>query len=887
MTIVGYVFIERLLIYMLIILTISSQLTILSITPTISNTEQIVIYVPDDYPTISDALAHVDANATIYVRSGVYKEYITITYKYNIRIIGLGNVVIDGEKHSQSSYWGTAIDVILSGNIVIENIVVRNSSIGISIINCKEVTLKNIVIINCSKGIGVLMGSNITLDSVSLINSSLDISIDVLGKVDIINSTINGKDIVHLKNRDLGNKSIKELYPDPGVVIVYNCSNMVIENLDLYMGSKAITIVSSKNIVVSRNHIHDLCSGLYIGFSKNILIIGNNISNTRIGIQLFLTTNIRIINNSLNDIVEAGIDLRGSHNVEIINNRISCYGLGSIVLDCRVSSLSITNTSLYGSGITVRDELMYVLRGISIENSFINDKPIILLKDTNLKWMDIKSYYPIIGQLILYNVSNIVIRDYVFNDIQRPLIIVHSFNVSIENIVINRSVIGIQILYSINTTLSNITIAHSRYGVYIMYSTYIVVRNSTLCRCKILGISIYSSHNLVIKYNRIYYNVGGIKLSMSNEVILDHNIVYNNSRGILLDSVYYAEITMNTIYGNSIVDMEIVAPIYHYIYLNILGNKVFCRGGDVYWFIPRATYIYNGRVLSGSLGNYWINSGGDDIDGDGIYDASINDLDSFPLVSYPYNYTIIDRIDLWKPFLTILEPRNMSIVYGNITIRFIYGGYGFHSRGIYMYIDGKYTSQLKQQIYTLNTSKLADGLHKITIVAHLMKIGTDIIKVSDTIYLYIDNDPPKIRIIEPENYTIIYSGELTISWEIIEASIENITLYVDDTQYTVSVDTGTYTIDTDKLDPGLHNITIYARDKLGRESRVSVFFIKGIEKDKDLVTIHSQTSTIARKTPYVKLFEQTTILTYILPIIPIIVLLIILWIKRSRKHIRK
>jgi parallel beta-helix repeat protein len=116
--------------------------------------------------------------------------------------------------------------------------------------------------------------------------------------IDTLN-TIYGKPVVYWKNRIGG-----IIPPDPGQIILANCSNVNIEY----------------------QNINDTKYPIMLGFSNRNLISNNSVANSLNGIYLFYSDSNLISNNTCNFNLNNGIELLHSKNNTIVKNRISENG---------------------------------------------------------------------------------------------------------------------------------------------------------------------------------------------------------------------------------------------------------------------------------------------------------------------------------------------------------------------------------------------------------------------------------------------------------------------------------------------------------------------------------------------------------------------------------
>ena len=137
-----------------------------------AKSEPTTIIVPDDYPTIQEAINHANEGDTIYVRAGIYYEkQATINKPLSILGENRNTTVIDG-----NGAW-VCVYVQSTHNISISGFTIRNG-FGICSYNSQNVTISGNIISNNGQGI-ILIGSTnntiseniITLNSLSILLS--------------------------------------------------------------------------------------------------------------------------------------------------------------------------------------------------------------------------------------------------------------------------------------------------------------------------------------------------------------------------------------------------------------------------------------------------------------------------------------------------------------------------------------------------------------------------------------------------------------------------------------------------------------------------------------------------------------------------------------------
>jgi len=117
-------------------------------------------------------------------------------------------------------------------------------------------------------------------------NFGVDLSPNVIQDIDTSN-TVDGKPIYYLVNR-----RDEHVPSDAGYVALVNCTNMVVEGLDLRNNSEGVLLHSTQNSTIRNNNITKNVYPVLIGFSLNNTIHDNNIINNDRGIrQTYFSSN--------------------------------------------------------------------------------------------------------------------------------------------------------------------------------------------------------------------------------------------------------------------------------------------------------------------------------------------------------------------------------------------------------------------------------------------------------------------------------------------------------------------------------------------------------------------------------------------------------------------
>ncbi len=236
------------------------------------------IVVPDDYPTIQEAINRADPGDTVYVKAGQYNDSLVI--KQSIALIGQKGAVINS--------W--VIDVqpailVSANNVTVKGITIDNPSasspwkfkLGIHLLGASNCTISNNVVTNCDReGIWLYQSANNVIED-NTIESSSGISLGLSTNNRINNNTV--------RNSWLG------------IYVYYDANNNTFSGNDLYGNDVGISLSRSEGNTFFANKISSDQYGVQIGdylneglrVTNNTFYHNNFINNPKI-VEAYPTT---------------------------------------------------------------------------------------------------------------------------------------------------------------------------------------------------------------------------------------------------------------------------------------------------------------------------------------------------------------------------------------------------------------------------------------------------------------------------------------------------------------------------------------------------------------------------------------------------------------------
>ncbi|MHC3129843.1 MAG: right-handed parallel beta-helix repeat-containing protein [Candidatus Bathyarchaeota archaeon] len=260
----------------------------LKFTGAISETNTITV--PDDYPKIQEAINAANPGDTIFVKAGTYNEE-WVSVNKSVSLVGddqkslvyyhsaLGFIVTANNVHisgftvmSSEAMQGYAISIVNSSDCIIENNLIENNCVGISVYGSSSGnTISGNILEHNERSIELFDSPGNTISDNNITGALVSgISLDVSS-----GNTVSG-------NR------ISDLEDGMGALMLWKSSNNLISRNLLFGGNLMLMINCSSN-TFSENFVMDSEYGVVVGVSSNNKIYSNYFINVT---QLILDTEI-------------------------------------------------------------------------------------------------------------------------------------------------------------------------------------------------------------------------------------------------------------------------------------------------------------------------------------------------------------------------------------------------------------------------------------------------------------------------------------------------------------------------------------------------------------------------------------------------------------------
>ena len=318
----------------------------------------------------------------ITVDAGTYYENVEVNKQLTLRGIGMpvvdaggnGNAItlstdeirLEGFKatNASSSLGDTGIKITSNNNIVTCN-TVSNNSYGFNIHSSRGNTITNNTVSNNSHGIWLVYSSSNVITGNDACNNSYGINLrysssnNVTGNTfvndglfaylsyqnTVENNTVNGKPLVYLED------TADTVVTDAGQVILVNCTNITVENLNLSSTSVGLQLLKTEDSIISNNNVsnNNGWCGIYLRDSCNDNITGNTVcdNNGWSGIALSSSCNNNITGNTVCDNNGwSGIDLSFSSSNNTVTDNTVTNNDNGITISSSSNNNTVTSSTI-------------------------------------------------------------------------------------------------------------------------------------------------------------------------------------------------------------------------------------------------------------------------------------------------------------------------------------------------------------------------------------------------------------------------------------------------------------------------------------------------------------------------------------------------------------
>jgi parallel beta-helix repeat protein len=609
-----------------------------------------LIFVPENYTGIQEAIDAAVPGDTIHVNNGVYHENIIVNKTISLVGEDPETTVIDGSGYNSSTVWVYGTNV---KDVVIRNFTIRGSPSywGLYLLGCPNCTAENNIISNNYAGVvadssdngtfinntitgntyqGLLLfqSSGYTMRNNTVRDNLYNFGIEESTFNDDIDKSnlVNGKHVYFLRNETATTIDLNS-YPDIGYLALINCSNVTIRDLNLTNNISGTVLDQTNNTILDNNTYASNLVGISIQDSANSTILNNDVTNNGQGITLTDSPHNTLKNNSLT---------ANQQHIVISGNELNDF----------LQNIDTSNT--------VDAKLV----------RYITNQTDLTIAPSTL---------PNTGYLGLVNCQNIAVQNLTMQN--NILLAAFSQNLTVSQNTIDQGGMSFQNVF--NSSIHVNTLADGwAVGISINNSSSDTFAMNDVTQHTIQGILLESSGDNTVTENNIVGNGIGVELDDSaNNTIVGNNVTLNKDYGISLTTS-----NNNTIYHNNFIDNA--APGWQ----AVSGNSPFALSnrwdngypsGGNFWSDYNGTDEHSGREQTAT---------GADAIGDKPYNINFLAADNYPLMGLFHDY----MITMSKTFdVEIVSNSSISSVYAPIWLssptQYLQPGEQF----ILLYVSGK------------------------------------------------------------------------------------------------------------------------------------------------------------------------------------------------------
>ena len=515
------------------------------------------------HKSIGDAVSAASAGDTVYIKSGVYSEDVTIDKKIFIKPLTgeKGTILLDGSNKE------TGITIVASG-CSIEGLTFKNFSKAGIMIQSNDNTIKNNQFISDKPGLMIQGSSNNIIEGNSMrdcvtgvvlwrgashnkiSNNNIDGGIASVtikgagGNVVTDNTLSNGGAGVALENSSAVTISRNIIKGGTNGVIIYNSSDCNLSDNTELGNKRAVYVLKTTRTELYNESIKDGMLGIMMENSNYNVIRGCTVNNTTEALSLGASQKNAVTSNSILNTKDLAIEIVYSNGNALTGNRLSNADTGVNITESSGNRLENNKIRDVKLGMIVLGGDRQSFDNAIDESNTEDDKPIAYFFGQSNKVVQGR----VLSHLTLAYCNNFTVEN---NTISNDALFLFS---SRSSKILGNNVSrchGMDLQDSISNEISkNVVIGNSFSGIFLFDSGFNTIRENVISENHQNGISLRNCSANTVQGNTVDRNFQtGIWLNESNENEIFENTVSNNPVGALL-----VNSRNNQVYHNNFLD---------------------------------------------------------------------------------------------------------------------------------------------------------------------------------------------------------------------------------------------------------------------------------------------------------------------------------------------
>ncbi len=387
------------------------------------------------------------------------------------------------------------------------------------------------------------------------------------------NNSVDDKPVYY--HTDKNNSTVSS---NSGQVILANCENMIIEDLELSTNAVGIQLgFSSNNDILTNEIVNGFYGVRLVNSHKNNISYNNIRSNSQSAILLDSSNDNYIIGNDILSNLEDGIHLLHSDENTISNNAVKDNEYHGLHISESNRNHFEKNEIKYNSGYGVSISNSNGNKGVDNTLSsndwggiILSESGDITLEENEMKedgviiWGDLLEHWDSHSIHTSNTVNEKPLYYWVGEDNQSipsdagQVILVDSENIEISDLNISDGSAGIQLGFSSNNDLtSSVSSGNDWSGIVLKESDNNIITDNVISRNGGFGIHLFASDNNAIGRNIAESNIdSGSSLVSSSSNLINNNTFSNNNPGLSLDVDSSDNIIYHNNFKNNLVQAE-------------------------------------------------------------------------------------------------------------------------------------------------------------------------------------------------------------------------------------------------------------------------------------------------------------------------------------------